>query len=136
MSNGAMKLTLAAAVVTTAASLLYASAFSGNSRRDRGSNKQHFNVPKEILESDDCKCKEEVVLAVRLALEGKRYILQCYFGVSCHYLLFLFSGITSISIRKLIIFNYKIIYIIHTYKLHQIRMSNIIYSGEEHDPTL
>ena len=92
MSNGAMKLTLAAAVATTAASILYASAFSGNSRRDRGSNKQHFNVPKEILESDDCKCKEEVVLAVRLALEGKRYIiLQCNCGVSCDYVLFLFG---------------------------------------------
>ena len=76
MSNGAMKLTLAAAVVTTAASLLYASAFSGKIRRDRG-NKQHFNVPHEILLSDECKCKEEVVLAVRLALEGKWFILQC-----------------------------------------------------------
>ena len=76
MSNGAMKLTLAAAVVTTAASLLYASAFSGKIRRDRG-NKQHFNVPNEILQSDECRCKEEVVLAVRLALEGKWFILQC-----------------------------------------------------------
>lgn len=94
MSNGAMKLTLAAAVVTTAASLLYASAFSGKSRRDRG-NKQHFNVPNEILQSDECKCKEEVVLAVRLALEGKRYRIYCSVILVYHVIIYCFSLVVS-----------------------------------------
>ena len=66
-SSGAMKLTLAATVATAAASLAYASAF-GVSRRRSSSTSCISNIPPEILQSD---CREEVILAVRLALEGK-----------------------------------------------------------------
>ena len=76
MSNGAVKLTLAAAVATAAASLAYATAFGTNSKRRFGrhqhheSGQMHFDVPSEILQ-DECECKEEVILAVQLALEGE-----------------------------------------------------------------
>jgi hypothetical protein len=90
-SVGSMKLTLAAAVATAVASwACYASAFGNNAvvgprremvRRRRIGNddeddddgsevRGHFEVPPEILEGD-CECREEVVLAVRLALEGE-----------------------------------------------------------------
>ncbi len=36
-----------------------------------GGARGHFDVPPEILEGDDCGCREEVALAVRLALEGE-----------------------------------------------------------------
>ena len=36
-----------------------------------GDARGHFDVPPEILEGDDCGCREEVALAVRLALEGE-----------------------------------------------------------------
>jgi hypothetical protein len=37
-------------------------------------SQHHFNVPPEIL-SSDCSCKKELILAVRLALDGKHFYL-------------------------------------------------------------
>lgn len=86
MSNGAMKLTLAAVVATAVTSLVYASAFgtSGKSSRvgrgvgnDASHPQQHFHVPNEILQGD-CEGREEVILAVRLALEAGKNMTQHY----------------------------------------------------------
>ena len=62
-----MKLTLAAAAATAAASFVCASAFA---RVGAKHERKHFKVPPEILEGG-CECREEVILAVRLALAGK-----------------------------------------------------------------
>ena len=76
MSSEALKLTLAAAVATAVTSLVFVSAFGpGAPRRRVGETwgqqgEQHFDVPPEILVGD-CECKEVVILAVRLALEGE-----------------------------------------------------------------
>ena len=74
MSSEALKLTLAAAVATAVTSLVFVSAFGpGAPRRRVGETwgqPQHFDVPPEILVGD-CECKEAVILAVRLALEGE-----------------------------------------------------------------
>ena len=75
MSSGAMKLTLAAAAAATAvtAALAYSSSSSAFGVRRGGSDankQQHFNVPPEIL-NGDCEYKDEVILALRLALEGE-----------------------------------------------------------------
>ena len=70
-----MKLTLAATVATAAASLAYASAFGVSRRRSSSSNYCISTIPPEILQSD---CREEVILAVRLALEGK-FLEMCGF---------------------------------------------------------
>lgn len=80
MSNGVMKITLAAVAAAAATSLVYASAFSTSGRRGRvgGGANQHFSVPPEILKGDGCECREEVVLAVRLALEAGKNMTQHY----------------------------------------------------------
>lgn len=74
MSSGAMKLTLAAAAAATAvtAALAYSSSSAFGVRRggSDANKQQHFNVPPEIL-NGDCEYKDEVILAVRLALEGE-----------------------------------------------------------------
>jgi len=75
-----MKLTLAATVATAAASLAYASAF-GISRR-RSSSSCISTIPPEILQSE---CREEVILAVRLALEGKLWECVVFCDVSSFY---------------------------------------------------
>jgi len=42
-------------------------------------SKQHFNVPPAILEDGNgCECREEIVLAVRLALEAGKNMTQHY----------------------------------------------------------
>ena len=78
-ANETMKFTLAAAVATAVGvtSLVCASAFSSATARSRGigGKAQHFNVPSAILEGD-CECKQEVILAVRLALEGKCRVMH------------------------------------------------------------
>mgnify|MGYP001073539845 CR=1 FL=1 len=73
MSSGAMKLTLAAAAATAeTAALAYSSSSAFGVRRggSDANKRQHFNVPPEIL-NGDCEYKDEVILAVRLALEGE-----------------------------------------------------------------
>ena len=82
-SSGAMKLTLAATVATAAASLAYASAFGISRRRSSSSTTCISTIPPEILQSD---CREEVILAVRLALEGKLWecvVLLCCWFILC-----------------------------------------------------
>jgi hypothetical protein len=69
MSKTSSSLLLAAATVAAAATTAYA--FS--TRKGTGGishSSHHFNVPPEILKSD-CECKQELILAVRLALEGE-----------------------------------------------------------------
>mmetsp|Transcript_37724 Transcript_37724/g.79534 ORF Transcript_37724/g.79534 Transcript_37724/m.79534 type:complete len:370 (-) Transcript_37724:310-1419(-) len=93
MSNGAIKVALAAAAATALTSLAYVSAFtnaggsnprSSSSRRIENGDtttttlQHHFDVPSEILEDDNCQCKEEVILAVRLALEAGKNMTKHY----------------------------------------------------------
>ena len=77
-----MKLTLAATVATAAASLAYASAFGVSRRRSSSSTTCISTIPQEILQSD---CREEVILAVRLALEGKLWECMVFCVVSSFY---------------------------------------------------
>ena len=81
MSNrpiGTSSLYFIAAATAAAATMtvLYVTAFASSRNQDRrrrseSSTKYHrFRVPKEILRGD-CKCRDEVILAVRLALEGE-----------------------------------------------------------------
>ncbi|KAL9183076.1 hypothetical protein ACHAXT_004863 [Thalassiosira profunda] len=69
-SSGTMKLTLAAAAATAAASFVCASAFARTGAK-------HERLPPEILEGD-CECREEVTLAVRLALAAGKNMTQHY----------------------------------------------------------
>ena len=80
MSNGSVGtsslfLIAAATAAAAATTMVYASAFGmsnhggSRSKGNSGVKHQHFNVPSEILQGD-CECREEVILAVRLALEG------------------------------------------------------------------
>ncbi len=77
-----MKLGLTTAVAVLVASVAYhASAFGITStlgqRRRRRRQEYYENVPPEILKNDNdeddfiCECREELILAVRLAQEGE-----------------------------------------------------------------
>ncbi len=79
IGTSSLFLIAAAAAAAAATSAVYATAFgvsktpTGGSRKIGGGNavKHHFDVPPEILEGGGCICKDEVILAVRLALEGE-----------------------------------------------------------------
>ena len=78
-----MRFTVAAAAVAVT-SIAAASAFSAIKRSSRNSSTrssskhQHFSVPKELLESTTCDCKDELVLAVQLALEAGKNMTKHY----------------------------------------------------------
>ena len=74
-----MRFTVAAAAVAVT-SIAAASAFSAIKSRTRASSAkhQHFSVPNELLESTTCDCKDELVLAVQLALEAGKNMTKHY----------------------------------------------------------
>ena len=75
-----MRLTIAAAAVAVT-SIAFASAFSGAKRRSSrssSSKNQHYCVPNELLESKTCECKDELILAVRMALEAGKNMMKHY----------------------------------------------------------
>jgi hypothetical protein len=69
MSKSSPSLLLAAATMAAAATTAYA--FSTRKSSGMTHSSHHFNVPPELLKSD-CGCKQELILAVRLALEGEQ----------------------------------------------------------------
>jgi hypothetical protein len=99
-SGGPMKLSLTAAVAAVLVTSLayYASAFGSSSvstqrgRRQRDSDDYYEDVPPEILQNDNdaddfiCDCKEELILAVRIAQEGESLyfvmVIVCAFSCS------------------------------------------------------
>jgi inositol-phosphate phosphatase/L-galactose 1-phosphate phosphatase len=72
----------AAAAIAIASSVALASAFSAVKKKrsdiDSSSSSQLFRVPNEILESTTCKCKDELVLAVQMALEAGKNMTKHY----------------------------------------------------------
>lgn len=73
-----MRLTAAATAVAVT-SIAVASAFTSIKRSSRSSStQQHFGVPKELLDSTTCECKDELVLAVELALEAGKNMTKHY----------------------------------------------------------
>mmetsp|Transcript_17504 Transcript_17504/g.36567 ORF Transcript_17504/g.36567 Transcript_17504/m.36567 type:complete len:375 (+) Transcript_17504:53-1177(+) len=87
IGTSSMFLIAAAAAAAAATSVVYASAFGASKPRAGGSRKigggnaakhHHFDVPPEILEDGGCECKDEVILAVRLALEAGENMTQHY----------------------------------------------------------
>jgi hypothetical protein len=66
MSNSSSLLLIA--VAAASAAITYA--FTTSKGNGMTHSQHHFNVPPEILKGD-CHCKQELILAVRLALEGK-----------------------------------------------------------------
>mmetsp|Transcript_33356 Transcript_33356/g.61233 ORF Transcript_33356/g.61233 Transcript_33356/m.61233 type:complete len:101 (-) Transcript_33356:1425-1727(-) len=77
-----IRFTLTVTVVNSLISPHSNLAMSDNSNNGGSTSKQHFDVPPAILEDDNgCECREEIVLAVRLALEGE-YIL-IYVSTKC-----------------------------------------------------
>ena len=69
MSSGGLKLPLAVLGVAACAATTAFAASKRVGRSTRAGNRR-FDIPPEIL-SSDCQCKDELVLAVRLALAGK-----------------------------------------------------------------
>lgn len=62
---------LLATVTAVAAAATTAYAFSTRKQHNGTTHSSHhFDVPPEILKSD-CQCKQELILALRLALEGE-----------------------------------------------------------------
>eukprot|EP00985_Skeletonema_marinoi_P031215 scaffold36964_cov124-Skeletonema_marinoi.AAC.1 len=73
-----MRFTVAAAAVAVT-SIAAASAFGAIKRSSsRSAKHQHFSVPNELLESTTCDCKDELVLAVQLALEAGKNMTKHY----------------------------------------------------------
>ena len=74
-----MRFTAAAAAVAVT-SIAVASAFTSFKRSSHsGSSKhQHFSIPNELLDSTTCECKDELVLAVKLALEAGKNMTKHY----------------------------------------------------------
>ena len=73
MSNKSSASILLATVTAVAAAATTAYAFSSKQQNGITHTSHHFNVPPEILKSD-CQCKQELILALRLALEGERIV--------------------------------------------------------------
>lgn len=69
MSKSASSILLAVTTAVVAAATTYAFSHSKNANGVTHAS-HHFDVPPEILKSD-CSFKKELILAVRLALEGK-----------------------------------------------------------------
>eukprot|EP00804_Cyclotella_cryptica_P016009 CCRYP_004167-RA/>CCRYP_004167-RA protein AED:0.09 eAED:0.09 QI:103/1/1/1/0.75/0.6/5/573/348 len=74
MSNSSHSFLLIAAA--TAATMAVC-AFTSGKRSGVPHSQHHFNVPPEILKSD-CQCKQELILAVRLALEAGKNMTEHY----------------------------------------------------------
>jgi len=94
-----MKLGLTAAIAAVLITSLayYASAFGSSSssssgtqaqrrRRKRDSDDYYADVPPEILHNDNdeiCECKEELILAVRIAQEGESLLFVMVIVGAC-----------------------------------------------------
>lgn len=82
MSNSSHSFLLIAAAAAAAAATTAVYAFTSAKTRGVTHCQHHFNVPHEILKTD-CPCKQELILAVRLALEGEGARIKHLLLVSC-----------------------------------------------------